>query len=118
MNWDNQSKAFLYFLIFGFIIASTLLHFGVKLFFAPYKLIEETKSYSIKVEDVITYKGNSYVNDSISIGVAYNPSTLNTLSSMIQVGDSIEIKANSDTILLFQNGETYWFDYQMYKMKN
>ncbi len=79
-------------------------------------MINPKLDYNIKVEDVFEYRGELFINDSISLGSAYdNQYPPNHLLDFIEVGDSISIGAHNDTIKLFKRNKEFWFVHQEFR---
>lgn len=77
-----------------------------------YKLVEFDKSYFFTVHKMNEYRGELFLNDSISIGAAYDNGRPypNFLHDYLMMGDSIAKKVNSDSIIVFRSGfSNRWF---------
>ena len=100
--------------MFAYLVISILaINYFLRWQYGNYVLLDRCKTYSFKVNNLKEYKGILYINDSIELATTYNngkhPYLM--LYEIIEKGDSISLKSNSDTLYLYKGKKKYWFIY-------
>jgi len=97
--------------IFGLVSTSTLLIY-LRTQYGGYSLPNRCKSNNFRITKMKQYKGVIYINDSLKLATSYRPvKPVVMLYENIQLGDSIELENNNDTLYLHRNGQKEWFIY-------